>query len=157
MLPAPPANEAGKGRGGKLKTITVWIVAMHNRLPSWVIHVISSVRKRLPLITHLRTYRCVAARAARQPTGRPAITPAAWRRTLPSCRGRCAERTTAPRGLRAAPAVALGAFCRMARGMPHQGHWCYPQRYPSFDAVGNKCTKSLILLVSRLGLEPRTP
>jgi hypothetical protein len=40
---------------------------------------------------------------------------------------------------------------------PHQGHWCYPQRYPSFDAVGNKCTKSLILLVSRLGLEPRTP
>ena len=27
--------------------------------PLWVIHFISSVRKRLPLITHLRTYRCV--------------------------------------------------------------------------------------------------
>jgi hypothetical protein len=37
------------------------------RLPLWVIHVISSVRKRLPLITHLRTYRCVAAPLGDQP------------------------------------------------------------------------------------------
>jgi hypothetical protein len=33
----------------------------------WVIHVISSVRKRLPLITHLRAYRCVAAPLGDQP------------------------------------------------------------------------------------------
>ena len=33
----------------------------HAPLPSWVNHVISSVRKRLPLITQLRTSRCTAA------------------------------------------------------------------------------------------------
>jgi len=31
------------------------------------IHIISSVRKRLPLITHLRTYRCVAAPLGDEP------------------------------------------------------------------------------------------
>jgi hypothetical protein len=32
-----------------------------------------------------------------------------------------------------------------------------PSVTPLFTAIGSECTKSLIYLVSRLGLEPRTP
>ena len=51
--------------------------AMHTPVPRWVNPVISSVRKRLPLITQLRTSRC----AARRPSCSPAKRPAAWRLT----------------------------------------------------------------------------
>jgi hypothetical protein len=34
--------------------------AMHTLVPRWVIHVISSEHKRLPLHTQLQTFRCMA-------------------------------------------------------------------------------------------------
>jgi hypothetical protein len=41
-----------------------------SKVTLWVIHVISSVRKRLPLITQLRTSRCTAAPLDNQPADR---------------------------------------------------------------------------------------
>jgi hypothetical protein len=83
--------------------------AMHTPVPRWVIHVISSEPKRLPLITHLRTYRCVAA-----PLGDQLADP----RRGPShggeprqARGCCAERLVARRG--AASAVGAGGVGRI--------------------------------------------
>ena len=124
---------SGEGRAkDKLKPIIIWIVAMHTRLPSWVINVISSRSAQLPLLPQNPTYRCVA------PLGELS-SPRSWHNGGEltfgqSCRSCWAGSATSRGRPRAAPAVVASPCYNLS--MPS------PRRFPppwTFDEANAAC------------------